>query len=279
MKSVLFLPVLMCLFFLYTMQCHANTIYIHTNNLMDLSGLEINNTKHNLSVATNLHALKSQLANIQFEYMTTKRSMMFMEGRKNICIVNKIKTKKRNEKYLFSKPINLFLSRRLYQNTQYPSLDDNDLAGGSVYLPALFKKRPNAKVIISGQISYGDVLDDQISMIPEKNILIRYSAGHDEGILSMFTKGRAEFTLLYPQQVYATDIKINGRSYSLDSIPRYVLGHLMCTKSKISEEFIQNVNKSLSTSSHLDKLLKIHLSFTNPIDRADVELYLRQEFY
>ena len=279
MKSVLFLSVLIFSSLVFSKQCNANTIYIHTNNLMDLSGLESNKTNHNLSVATNLHALNSQLTNIRFEYMTTKRSLMFMEGSKNICIVNKIKTKKRSEKYLFSKPINLFLSRRLYQNIQYPSLDGNGLSDGSVYLPAIFTKRPNATIIISGQISYGDVLDAQISMIPEKNILLRHGAGHDEGILTMFTKGRSEFTLLFPQQVYASDIKIKGRSYSLESIPRYVLGHLMCTKSKISEEFIQNVNKSLSTSASSDKLLKMHLSFINPIDRADVELYFRQEFH
>ena len=278
MKKMLSL-FLICFYFVFSMQCHANTIYIHTDNITDLSALENEKTEGNFSATTILHALKSHSSSIQFEYMTTKRSMILMEDNENICAVNKIKTKQRAEEYLFSQPINLFLSRRLYQNTPQPLTDINGLVSRNVSLPAIFKSRPNAKIIISGQISYGDELDVLISKIPEENILLRHSGEHDEGVISMFAAGRAEFALLYPHQVYNWGVDIKWRSYSIDSIPHYVIGRLMCNKNKVTEAFIKNVNTYLSRTRNIEKLLKIHLNYSNSIDREDVKSYFHQEFY
>jgi len=279
MRILLFLTVLICTSFVFVMQSHANTIDIHTDNLADLHALKSNNIVDNLSVATNLHALSSQAANIQFEYMTTKRSLMLMDNSKNICVVNRVKTKKRIAKYLFSQPINIFLSRRLYQNTSYPPLKARESVDNSIFLSDLFINRPKSIVIISAQISYGDVLDAQIAALPAVNKSIRHSGEQDTGIVAMFAKGRAEFALLYPHQVYGSDFTISGRSYAIATIPPYILGHLMCTKNEITKAFINSVNNHLSSSSSLDELLNIHLRYINPIDKIAIESFFRQEFY
>jgi len=284
MKHLIFLIISIGLYFTLLVQCYAETIYIHTDNLADLHALRSKNIQDNLSVATNLHALntqsvQNQLVKIRFEYMTTKRSLLLMDKSKNICVVNKVKTEKRLEKYLFSLPINLFLGRRLYQNTSYPAVDVNESMGNSVLLSDLVIDRPDTKIIISAQISYGDLLDAQIKKLPEQNKIVRHSGEHDKGVLAMFSRGRAEFALLYPHQVYDSDIKFDGRSYLISSVPPYILGHLMCSKSELAKAFLKSINGQLSAVEALDELLRIHLTYINPMDKAVTEMYFRQAFY
>jgi len=261
------------------MQSSADTIYIHTDTLQDFNALKSKNIKYNLDVASNLYALKTQSTDIKFEYMETKQSLLLMDKGESICIMNRIKTINRLEKYLFSQPVNLYLSRRLYQNNSYPPVDVNELEGGRVLLSDLFIKRPKAKVIISGQISYGDDLDTQLAKLSEINKMTRYSNEQDIGLIAMFAKGRAEFALLYPHQVYESNIKVKGRTYSIDSVPPYILGHLMCTKNNHSKSFIKSINNHLSTPPNLDELLKIHLSYINPIDQLEVKSYFHKTFH
>jgi len=211
--------------------------------------------------------------------MTTKRSLQMMDNSKNICVVNKIKTTTRLNKYIFSRPINLFLGRRLYQHRSFAVLPDHETIGSGVFLPELFPENPTAKVIISGQISYGDALDKQISALSEDNKIIRQSSEHDTGVISMFARGRAEFALLYPHQVYDSSLTLNARSYAIAAIPPYVVGQLMCTKNIITERFIKRINAHLSSQNSLDKLLNIHFSHINPNDKEVVEYYFRQAFY
>jgi hypothetical protein len=261
------------------MSINASTIYIHTDNKADLYALRSHNKLDNLSAATNLHALEKQFTNIKFEYMPTKRSLLHMDNSKNICVVNKLKTKERKEKFIFSQPVNIFLSRRLYQSTSYPPLNISESGSNRVSLSDIFVEQPNTKMLLSTQISYGDALDAQIALISDVNIVTRHSAEQDIGITAMFARGRAEFALLYPHQVYGSSFKINARSYSLNSIPPYVLGYLMCTKNDITKDFLNNVNNHLSKPNSLNKLLEIHLNYTNPIDKMVIESFFDEVFY
>lgn len=190
------------------MPSFAAVVYIHTYNITDLSALKSKNTENNLSVATNLHALNISPINIDYEYMTTKRSLQMMDNSKNICVLNRIKTNQRVKKYIFSQPINLFLGRRLYQHADFSALTGHNSIDKGIYLPDLFNERPTSKVIISGQISYGDSLDNQLAKLSEENKIIRQSSEHDAGVTRMFARGRAEFALLYPHKVFTSTLSI-----------------------------------------------------------------------
>jgi uncharacterized protein (TIGR02285 family) len=256
----------------------ANTIYIHTDNLTDFKALKESNGENNLSVSTNLLALHLNSTNIEFDYMTTKRSLTFMDEGQNICVVNKIRTKDREEKYRFSQPINLFLGRRLYQHANKQPLSFIDPTTGVIALSDLFKNKENAKIIISAQISYGDALDQQLSRIDKKNKLTRHSGGHDSGIISMFAKARAEFALLYPQQVHVSEHKLNTRSYEVANSPPFFLGRLMCTDTPVTEAFITQVNQRLSSKSIKEQLLNVHLKFIDSNDKSALKKYFHQAF-
>ena len=278
MKNNLFASIIFSLSLAIVLPSNGTTTHTHTDNVTDLNALMSKNTENNLSAATNLHALNIPAINIQFEYMTTKRSLQVMDNSKNICVVNKIKTKERLDKYQFSRPVNLFLGRRLYQLSLNSPLAFNKAVAKDVVLSKLFIKKPTAKVIVSDQISYGDELDAQIANLSEVNKIVRHSSEHDTGLITMFTRGRAEFALLYPHQVYGSDLTIDARSYAITSVPPYVLGHIMCTKNKKTEEFIEKINKHLSTKSSLFELLQIHLNQVNPNDKAVVKHYFQQAF-
>lgn len=255
----------------------ADSIHIHTDNLEDFQALKSNNGHGNLSVSTNLFALEKEHPLIKFEYMTPKRSLQFMDEGKSICVVNRIKTQERLDKYIFSKPINLFLGWRLYQKTEFQPLDASS-HNQRVNLSELFVQKPDSQIIITEQNSYGDVLDDILAKLPDQNKTIRYGGESDIGIINMFAKGRAEFALLYPQQVFTFIANINVRSYEIESIPAYVLGHLMCTKNEATIAFIEQVNQHLGAENSNEKLLDVHLNFINPNDVDMFKYYFRQAF-
>lgn len=262
-----------------TAPASADTIFIHTDNINDLANLESNNKKASLSAATNLSTLQNERGIIQFEYMNTKRSLALMDKGENICIVNKIKTQQRLNKYVFSQPINLFLSRRLYQNASFTPIVKLALGiDTSVTLVDVFNAKPESQVIVSGHISYGDNLDKQIANLADKNKIERFSSEHETGLINMFAKGRAEFALLYPQQVYDYSNEINFRSYEVATISPYTLGHLMCTDNVETNKFIARINQQLIKLNHSGELLNIHLAFINPKESTIFRRYFQQAF-
>jgi len=273
-KIILFL----LFFYLIIFTSHASTIFIHSDNITDLKAINDQDIIGNLSAATNLHALTVAQTDIQFEYMTTKRSLQLMHESKNICVVNKLKTKERLTKYLFSQPINLFLSHRLYQLSSSPPLFTDGSLEHSISLADLFEQKPFAKVLVSSQVSYGDYLDKKIAQLPKVNKITRHAGEHDTGLLNMFVMGRAEYAILYPHQVYDSKLTFKARSYAISSIAPYVLGHLMCTKNQISAAFIKKVNHHINQKENLDKLLRIHLDNINPNDKKALTYYFQHVF-
>lgn len=94
----------------------------------------------------------------------------------------------------------------------------------------------------------------------------------------MFAKERAEFALLYPHQVFKDLSEYQLRSYEIESIPPYVLGHLMCTKNEKMTAFINKIDQHLSSQKSIEQLLNIHLRFINPYDKAMLEQYFYDAF-
>lgn len=273
-----FLALIVICYLLVLPYSTAATIYLHTDNFTDLKAFKSKNGTNNLSVSTNLHALNGTKFDTEFEYMTVKRSLHFMQNDKNICAVDKIKTKERLEKYIFSQPINLFLGRRLYQHPSAPPLPPSLANQQNINLIKLFTERPNSKILMSGQISYGDELDNQLALIPAKNKVVRLSSENDTGVINMFVIGRTDFALLYPQQVFKYYPNLVATSYELANSPPYVLGHIMCSKNPETQAFIEEINSHLSDFNNKEALLSIHLKFINPADDDLFEQYFRQVF-
>lgn len=266
------------LLLLYSISAHTQSIEIHTDNKADLNAFKNNNRLLNLTTTTNLFALSFSSRPIKFEYMTTKRSLSYMDKGLNICVFNKIKTSQRAEKYLFSRPINLFMARRLYQHVGYPPLIEANLPNTQVDLTTLFNRRPDSQMLVTQKISYGDFLDKVLNKISDKNKLIRHSGEQDKGVISMFAKGRAEFALLFPHQVFVFDSIIRARSYEISDLPPYALGRFMCSNTEENKLFLEEIDKKLTEKINISELLNIHLSFINSVDKEIFTDYFYRVF-
>ncbi len=142
----------------------------------------------------------------------------------------------------------------------------------------LFNYRPKSQLLTSGQVSYGNYLDGVRKTYAPENLFIRQSSEHDSVIINMIDKGRMEFALLFPQQVYSIGYKLNTRSYEIAEIPPFVIGHIMCTRNTNTEAFISEIDNKIEEQESRKQPLNIHLGFVNPSDNEISKNYFHQTF-
>lgn len=269
-KGWLFITLVIFIPFLHPSSGQAESVYVHTDNSTDLNDL-VNRNSRSIISTTNLIALASLETIVQFEYMKLSRTLSFMLQGVPTCAINKIKTTERKDKFLFSLPVNLFLNKRLYQHQALPKL-----ANDTINLMNLFRRSNSGKLLISSQISYGETLDNQIKSIHNNNKLVRKGGAHDDGIIQMFIKKRAEYTLLYPQQIYELGIELPARSYSIEGIEPYIVGHIMCNKVPESYALIKKLNENLHAAWTSKSMFEAHIKHIPPQDRQAYKEYHQQ---
>ncbi len=248
-------------------------IILHTDNAHDLASFKQSDMR-SLSSETNILALTQQTHKLHFEFVPLKRSLKFMAQGQSICITNKIKTHQRAQQFIFSKPINLFLGRRLYQFSDLSSQGINE----PISLAELFVQYPQRRLIVSDQISYGDKLDQQITKLPEQNKIVRRGASHVQGILDMFSERRGEYALFYPLEMSARQWQESTVSYTVAGIEPYLLGRLMCVNNPETRQFIKKVNKQIDTLNQDGALLRAHLKYYHSDFHQDVTRFVTAEF-
>lgn len=248
-------------------------IVIHTDNEHDLASFKQGEMR-SLSSATNLLALEPIKNDVQFAFVPLKRSLKFMAKGEPICVINKIQTTEREKQFVFSAPINLFISRRLYQHADLAS----DKMATPVNFKALFSTYPERRLIISDQISYGDKLDKMLNEIATHNKIIRRGASHNSGILDMFRENRGDYVLLYPLELNNSSIAKPTLSFEIAGIEPYILGRLMCVNTEKTRRLIDDVNKQIEVLNAQGELLKVHLEYYPKEIHSQVVEYLAKEF-
>jgi len=260
------------MFALLQLQISFAKIEIHTDNPFDIENLKANKTQ-GFAVSTNLAVLENEYLDIKFAMVPFKRTMKFIDQKQDVCVLNRIKTHKRAQKYLFSKPINLFFNRRLYQ-----SADLEPLPTKIIDLIELFKKYPKRRLVISNQLSYGDELNTVIKQLPKKNIVVRNSGNQARGVLEMFYQKRAEYALITPQELDGDDLEINNQSYELKNIPPYIVGHLMCANTPTTQALIKRVDYKIYDLTQSKELYNIHLNYLSKSQHIYFKQYYRKVF-
>ncbi|MFY8349081.1 hypothetical protein AAEU29_00810 [Pseudoalteromonas sp. SSM20] len=271
-NSLLFLRLLLCVLSFWLTPLVAK-IYIHTDSADDLNNF-VHRQMQSLSSATNLLALDPTNNDLHFEFVPLKRSLKFMQKGESICVINKIQTAQRTKQFIFSKPVNLFLSRRLYQHADLPYNPTSE----PVNLKALFATFPERRLIISDQISYGDNLDKFISELPENNKIIRRGASHISGVLDMFSEKRGDYALLYPLELSNSSLNKPTLNFEIAGIEPYILGRLMCIDSEKTKKLIERVNQQIDRLNEAGVLLKTHLEYYPKDIHSQVTRYLMKEF-
>jgi len=173
-----------------------------------------------------------------------------------LCTSNRIKTKQRLQENLFSLPINLYLSTRLYflDETRYRSGIDlfkpllND-SGELISLELLFDTLPELTIGVSKGRSFGNALDGQLSKVAERNLIFRAGTGRYDALTKMLFKSRLDFILKFPTQ-FKREIddypeKVQVSSLAVAGNDQYIIGHVACNQSDLGKKVITDVNKIL----------------------------------
>lgn len=269
-KLILYVLPLLCISSGYTRE--NQSIILHTDNWKDYLYYQSPNYQApSLSAAANISTLRELNYTIRYEYMPLKRSLRFMKSGAEVCVVDKIKSAERVKSYSFSLPMNVYLSRRLYQQTFLPKL-----ASEKINILDILRANPEHKILITSQISYGEGLDNLIAKIPKQQIVLRGSGEHSKGLLDMFSSRRAEYALLFPQALIDNNVTLAARTYQLASTPAYILGHLMCVKSPKTQDFIDQLNTIIRAQFKSTKLLHIHKDYIDSNSHLALSKYFKE---
>jgi len=171
----------------------------------------------------------------------------------NICTSNRIKTEKRLKENLFSSPVNLFLSTRLYflHETRYNQGADlfasllNE-SGELTSFEALFSAFPEFVLGVSKGRSFGSALDNQLRNVSDRNLILRAGVGRYEALTKMLFKKRLDFIIQFPTEFkreidrYSEELEVS--SLAIAGNDQYIQGHIACSQSDFGENVIAQAN-------------------------------------
>lgn len=234
----------------------------------------------NLSTATIALALAQATLAYKFEYASYERSEVLMKEDHPLCATNRLKTQQRAKQFLFSQPLNIFLSRRLYQQNTAQPLPTHllDEQGKVKQLADIFSLFPNKIIILPRGVAYKPLLAEQIARLSEDNIYYR-EGGNLFQIPMMFDKGRGDFLLEYPAIVHEIfGYKASLRSYPLSATDTYSQGHLMCNDTPLTRALLAQVDKGLETLYLDGRLLAAHLRWLPEPDHQSFTALFKNVF-
>lgn len=185
--------------------------------------------------------LSEQLENFNFKYTALQASNAPLENSEgSYCLLNAVKTPKRESNYLISTPLTMYQGLRLFSQTK---LEDPF----SIELPQLITANPHLKLGIPENRSFGKAIDSMINKIP----ITQLTKGSVSELLTIKQFHKKRFELLIESPVvffpywnkYHPDTPIH--SYRINSAPDYSFGHLICNKSELSSQLINETNNAL----------------------------------
>jgi uncharacterized protein (TIGR02285 family) len=184
-------------------------------------------------------------------------------------------------KYLFSKPVNFFLGYRLYQQQSFPAVAAQQLNGkGQLQsVVALMQANPHAKLLVPEHFSFGELLDQQIQQLASKQVVAIGASHYHTNFIGMFASGRADFVIAYPTEMsdFMQDkSELQVRSYGIAGVPELISGHLMCTDTVANRQFIQAVDKVLTSLYQDPRFILAHTRYLKAEDAKHISRLIRQ---
>ncbi|RXE91467.1 hypothetical protein D9981_22440 [Pseudoalteromonas phenolica O-BC30] len=146
--------------------------------------------------------LLQNLVDVEFELKIapTARIDSLLRQNKTICAVNRIKTEERLLYNLYSYPVHLYPSHRLYYFKDRTPLLDSMITqtGELINLNKLFGHYTSANIAIETGRSYGKNLDQQLTKLNQENILFRAGSDAYEAMIKLFQRHRVDFFNFIP---------------------------------------------------------------------------------
>jgi len=190
----------------------------------------------------------------------------------NICYSNKLKTKERLKKYIFSKPMSIYMGLRLHSDEQIEVTQPIDIAW-------LLKEHPRKTLSIIKERSYTDSLDNQLNSILSKQV--NYLQGDVDDYLNAFSTNKVDFIIEYPSTISnAANFPNKDKfySYRIKGADNYNLGHIMCKDTSSNKQFIKSINETLTSLYDNQYFIDILYSEVDKNSQKDFYQYYDEAF-
>jgi len=218
---------------------------------------------------------------ITLQRVSMKRIDAQLKNKDNVCAASRIKTKQRLKYSLYSKPQNIYLSHKIYRLANKSPLSPAifDTLGNLKSLYHLFGQYPDSILAIADGVSYGKILDNQISHLNKDNLYNRGGSHRVVAINEMLFKDRVDFIIYYPTEIKLLlsepDIL---ESYHIAGTEPYILGHFTCSNSEFGKQVISDINNILSDAYTTEDFYNAHSRWLLPSDIKKLNLYYIKTF-
>jgi len=231
-----------------------------------LQVLDINDSTFNL--------LGSQLQDVTInrQLATTAQAAKLLQSRPNVCVGNKLPLPERRDWGLIShQPQVVFPGLRLYilqSSSLVPWLQQMS-ATEPLSLQRLLASNRKFKLGFAASRSYGDKLDKLLLQASsQRNLFSRDGPDNAGGILQMFSRGRIDLLIEYPNVVqhYLSQLPQQPavHSFALTESPAMLPGHIICSDTPQGRMLLASLDQALSALSKQRTYLDAHLRWFSP---------------
>lgn len=194
------------------------------------------------------------------------RSLNDIEKGRPVCVINKIKSKEREQRFLYSLPLNIFQTQRFYQHATLPPIPKHLLndKGEVINIAEVLRAYSHSSLIVAENYSYGDVLDAQIRQAEPNQIIKVSNPTFYSRFFTLFENQRSDFALIFPSalfSIYGTKVPIRLRDYPIAGNPRTVSGHVLCEKGESGEMMIEQINGAIRALYERPEFVSAHLKY------------------
>jgi len=189
---------------------------------------------------------------IEFNASPVPRTNQQLKINDNVCTANRIKTIDREASNLFSLPMSLHPSARLYYRKDSVNIPEALIAqdGTLINLAALVTVNAKANFGIARGLSYGEMLDDVIANIPSDRVSFYNSEKRYKSGPKLLSDGLLDMTLLYSSQwLQLNDTPLPADSniayIPLKQVPYFIPTYIACSRSAFGHNVINDINEVL----------------------------------
>lgn len=224
---------------------------------------------------------------IHIEIAPLGRINTLLNSQEPICAINRIKTKERELYNLYSLPVHLYPSHRLYYFKNQVSLPPNLLNHHNelTSLNDLLRHFQHKTIAHETNKSYGPLLDQHFALVNEEQIIRRAGGDAYKAMVAMFERHRVDFLVSYPAVFKAYSVPSTANdvaSIAIANQPSFIAGHIACSQNTESELIIKRINQVLLKLYPTAEYLALHLvhvpeSEHELLTRRIADLYLHNQ--
>lgn len=237
---------------------------------------------------TTFRLLESQLTGFKIsrQQASAAQAAKLLQHRPNVCVGNKLPLpERRNWGIISLQPQVIFPGLRLYvlQASGLRSWLVQQASNKPLSLQRVLSAHQRFKLGFSTGRSYGDKLDLLLQQAAnQRNLFSRSGPDNAGGLLQMFSLGRIDLLIEYPNVVehYLAQLPQPPavQSFALQESPALLPGHIICSDTPQGRLLLTNIDQTISNVSRQRAYLDAHLQWFAPDLHAELTTLYNQTY-